>query len=224
MKLNKTLENGEAVCFNNGSKDAQVDDDTITPFGKAFYMNEAKYIVYPYFMILCVGIVVTALSAAYWSICAVAAAQILRQIHIHLVYLQLFDMNWYRLGTLYGLTAVCFVVVMSIQGILSMLWVILTKWILLGRRQEGRYDWDQSSYCQRWQLHLTLSRFMFKGYGYGGVLAPFAGSAYIVWFYRAMGAKMGRNCAIWAGGRPGLMTEPDLVEVCFILLLSTITF
>ena len=28
-----------------------------------------------------------------------------------------------------------------------------------------------------------------------------------------MGARIGKNCTIWAGGRTGLMTEPDLVEL-----------
>ena len=28
-----------------------------------------------------------------------------------------------------------------------------------------------------------------------------------------MGARIGKNCAIWVGGRPGLMTEPDLVTL-----------
>ena len=64
---------------------------------------------------------------------------------------------------------------------------------------------------QRWQLHLTLSRLLYRGHGNGGVLGPITGSAYIVWFYRALGAQIGKNCAVWAGGRPGLMTEPDLV-------------
>lgn len=45
------------------------------------------------------------------------------------------------------------------------------------------------------------------------MLGPITGSAYIVWFYRALGAKIGKNCSIWAGGRPGLMTEPDLVTL-----------
>ena len=66
---------------------------------------------------------------------------------------------------------------------------------------------------QRWQLHLTLSRVLYRGHGNGGVLAPITGSAYIVWFYRALGARIGKNCSIWTGGRPGLMTEPDLVTL-----------
>lgn len=52
-----------------------------------------------------------------------------------------------------------------------------------------------------------------QGYGNGGVLGTFNGSAYIVWYLRALGAQIGEGCAIWAGGKSGLMTEPDLVEV-----------
>ena len=35
---------------------------------------------------------------------------------------------------------------------------------------------------QRWQTHLTLSRPLNRGRGIGGVLAPLAGSAYMVWY------------------------------------------
>ncbi|KAF4611312.1 hypothetical protein D9613_007197 [Agrocybe pediades] len=202
---------GEAVCLNPGSKEGNLDPDTCTPFGRAFYMGEAKYFVFPYAMVLLISCLATTISALFWSISAVGAAQILREIQIHVFHI--FRVRWYRFGLLYGITSVCFVVILGIQGLLSMLWVIGTKWLLLGRRRPGSYDWDQSSYCQLWQLHLTLSRLMLRGYGYGGVLAPLAGSAYIVWFYRAMGAKIGKDCAIWAGGRAGLMTEPDLVQL-----------
>lgn len=73
--------------------------------------------------------------------------------------------------------------------------------------------YDTHSYCQRWQLHLTLSRLLYRGHGNGGVLGPITGSVYIVWFYRLLGAKIGKNVSVWAGGRPGLMTEPDLVTL-----------
>ena len=58
-----------------------------------------------------------------------------------------------------------------------------------------------------------LSKPLYRGYGIGGILGAISGSAYIVWFFRALGAKVGRDCAIFAGGRVGLMTEPDLVEL-----------
>ncbi|KAF8957111.1 AMP-dependent synthetase and ligase [Flammula alnicola] len=203
---------GEAVCLNKGSKE-NLGGDTCTPFGRAFYKRQANYFVFPYPMIVSVSILVTALSAMYWSISAVGAAQMLRHAQIHIHRFRLFEQYWFQLGILYGLVATCFTVMVAAQGIFSILWVILAKRIVIGRRRPGRYDWDQSSYCQRWQLHLVLSRFMYKGYGSGGVLGPLAGSAYIVWYFRALGAKIGDNCAIWAGGKSGLMTEPDLVEL-----------
>ncbi|KAF7370972.1 Peroxisomal-coenzyme a synthetase [Mycena sanguinolenta] len=200
-------------CLDEGlTKFEQDDSDTTTPFGRAFYKREADYFVYPYVMIVFVNVTIATLSAAYWSISAVAAAQMLRKLHHH-THLHIYRPVWYRPGIMYGLIALSFVIVLNIQAILALWWVVVTKWLVIGRRKEGRYSWDKSSYCQRWQIHLTLSRFIYKGYGNGGVLAPLTGTVYIVWYFRALGAKIGKNCAIYAGGKAGLMTEPDLVEL-----------
>ncbi|KIM44384.1 hypothetical protein M413DRAFT_67790 [Hebeloma cylindrosporum] len=204
---------GEAICLNMGPKEPTPGSDTITPFGKAFYMKEAPFFVFPYAMIVFISATMTMFSALYWSISAVGSAQVLRHLQIHLRHFDLFAPRWYRFGILYAIIAMCFMVILTFQGIISVLWVITTKWALMGRRTPGRYDWDQSSYCQRWQLHLIFSRLMFKGFGSGGVLAPLTGSAYIVWYFRALGANIGKNCGLWVGGNPGLMTEPDLIEI-----------
>ncbi|KAJ3795144.1 acetyl-CoA synthetase-like protein [Lentinula aff. detonsa] len=203
---------GEAICFNKGSP-SSAGDTTITPFGRAFYKREANYFVWPYFVILSINLIVTACSAAYWSISAVVAAQLLHQCYIYLPHFRLFQDHWYRFGILYGIISTSFVVVLNIQALLCILWVLLTKWIIIGQRKTGPCPWDESDYCQRWQLHLVLSRPLYKGYGIGGVLGPVTGSAYIVWFFRAMGAKIGSNCCLYPGGKQGLMTEPDLVEI-----------
>ncbi|KAJ7132303.1 AMP-dependent synthetase and ligase [Mycena epipterygia] len=201
-------------CFDEGSSSKYDDPDTTTPFGRAFYKREADYFVFPYIFILTVNILVAALSAAYWSISAVTAAQILRQLHLHANHIiHIYRPVWYRPGVVFGFIAASFVLVLTAQALLALGWVILTKWIVIGRRRDGRYAWDSSSYCQRWQLHLVLSRFIYKGYGNGGVLAPLTGSVYFVWYLRALGAKIGKNCAIGAGGKPGLMTEPDLIHL-----------
>jgi hypothetical protein len=203
--------------LNKGSKEPDLQDSTLTPFGRAYYKREANYFVIPYAFLLIINFSIAAASAAYWSISPVVAAQFLRHLHIHLRWLDLFRPRWYRFALLVGLNTLAFVVVLNLQALASLLWVIMTKWVVIGQRRDGKYDWDKSSYCQRWQLHLTLSRFIHKGYGNGGVLAPLAGTAYIVWYLRALGARIGKNCAIYAGGRTGLMTEPDLVEVSLIL-------
>lgn len=160
-----------------------------------------------------INIFIACLSAAYWSISAVAAAQALQQINIYFHQYGLFDEKWYRFAIVYGLIAGAFIAALNIQAIVALLWVIVTKWLVIRRRRPGRYEWDKSSYCQRWQLHLTLARPLYKGYGNGGVLAPLTGTTFIVWYFRALGAKIGRNCSIYPGGKAGLMTEPDLVEL-----------
>jgi hypothetical protein len=207
-------------CLDEGSSSKADDPDTTTPFGRAFYKGEADYFVFPYLLILAVNIIVVILSATYWSISAVAAAQLLRQLHLHHNrLLHIYRPVWYRPGVIYGFISISFIIVLNLQAILALVWVIVTKWIVIGRRRDGRYAWDKSSYCQRWQLHLVLSRFIYKGYGNGGVLAPLTGTVYFVWYLRALGAKIGKNCAIYAGGKAGLMTEPDLVHVSVSICL-----
>lgn len=203
---------GEAAMFSKGLG-VELDEDTITPFGRAFYKREATYFVFPYPMLVVINTALSCLSAAWWSLGAVTAAQLLRQFFIHVPYLHFFHASWYRPATLYGLIASFFIVIMTLQSFIAIAWVIVWKWIVIRKRKEGSCPWDTSSYCQRWQLHLTLSKPLYRGHGNGGVLATLTGSAYIVWFYRALGAKIGKNCTIWAGGRVGLMTEPDLVEL-----------
>ncbi|KAJ7587701.1 hypothetical protein C8J56DRAFT_786482 [Mycena floridula] len=180
----------------------------ITPFGRAFYECKANFWVFPYVLLLCINIFSVATSAAYWSVCAVSAAQVLQQLDIYLPQFRLFDSRWYEFGVVYLIVAVLFVVVLTLQAIIALLWVIATKWIVIGRRKPGGYDWDKSSYCQRWKLHLMLSREALNdGYGGNGNLGTLARSAYIAWFYRALGAQVGKDCAIFASGKPGLMIE-----------------
>ncbi|KAF8921420.1 acetyl-CoA synthetase-like protein [Mucidula mucida] len=202
---------GEPICLNKGSKETDPKSDTTTPFGRAYYKRKADFFVLPYIMILAINIAVACLSAAYWSIGAVAAAQGLRQLSIH--FPVLFEPQWYTFALIFSFIAVGFIACLDCQAILAMLWVVITKWIVIGRRTPGQYEWDKSSYCQRWQLHLVLSRPLYRGFGNGGVLATLTGTPFIACFYRALGAKIGKNCAIDAGGKQGLMTEPDLVEL-----------
>jgi hypothetical protein len=208
------LANASLDCLDDGST-KDLSRDTITPFGRAFYQHKAPFFVYPYALILAINIIITAMSATYWSVSAIAAAQVLRRIDLHesQAVTEIYRPSWFRPAIIYGLIGLCFVVVLNIQAILAILWVIATKWAVIGRRRDGQYAWDASSYCQRWQLHLVFSRFVYKGYGNGGVLGPLTGSAYFVWYLRGMGARIGKNCVIYPGGRAGLMTEPDLVQV-----------
>ena len=206
-------ERGEAVCFKTGSKEADEGTSTITPFGRAFYKREAPFFVIPYFLLVVINIAVAIVCAGYWSIGAVVGTQILNLLRIHFPQLHLFSNGPRQIFVLYGLISCWFIITYTLQAIVALLYVVVTKWLVIGRRVQGSYDWDKSSYCQRWQLHLTLAKPMYRGYGIGGILGTISGTAYIVWYLRALGAKIGKDCAVFAGGRVGLMTEPDLVEL-----------
>jgi len=68
---------------------------------------------------------------------------------------------------------------------------VSSKWILLGRRTVGPHAWDQTSYCQRWQLYLTLSLNVRSKVGGGrGVLDFIRGSGYLLTYFRSLGAKI----------------------------------
>ncbi|KAJ6584019.1 acetyl-CoA synthetase-like protein [Mycena vulgaris] len=200
-------------CLDHGSGQ-DVNQDTSTPFGRAFYQGRASYFVFPYFLILAINVTITVLFAIYWSVSAIAAAQVLCRVHLNDNPVTAMEHpSWFRMGAIYSLIAICFVVVLNTQAILAILWVVATKWIIIGRRRDGQYAWDTSSYCQRWQLHLVLSILLDKGYDNGGVLGPLTGTAYFVWYLRAMGARIGTDCALYPGGQVGPMTEPDLVHL-----------
>ena len=190
------------------------DGSTTTPFGRAFYLGKANYFVFPYFLLLLMGLMSAAFSAAVWSLHTISAAQVLHQFYQHAPSLHIFRPRWYRFALLYGLVASFFVIIFTLQAVFSLLWVIATKWVIIGQRREGALDWDTSDYCQRWQLHLTWTQFIVEGGGAGGILTYMAGSVYFVWYLRALGAKIGKGCGIFPGGKIGLMPEPDLVEVC----------
>ncbi|PWN46992.1 acetyl-CoA synthetase-like protein [Violaceomyces palustris] len=212
---------GEAVSFGKASKDTKEgvnndEEETITPFGRAFYKRKANYFVFPYLMLVAINVAMTIFSSGYWATAAVGTVLILNYLRQHFEYSSagsIFDDHWYRPGLVYAFIAVAFIVILVLQALLAFAWTIGTKWAIIGRRREGRFDWDKSSYCQRWQLHLTLQRLLGRGFG-GHVLGNISGSIYAVWYLRALGAKIGKECAIWAGGKPSLqLTEPELVTM-----------
>lgn len=90
---------------------------------------------------------------------------------------------------------------------------VVGKWLLLGRRKAGEYAWDQSSYCQRWQMYLTLQEIRRGERHKTGVLDMIQGSQFLVWYFRALGATIGNNVCLYPNGGDPMFTEPDLVTI-----------
>ncbi|KMQ47251.1 Bacterial transferase hexapeptide repeat [Trichophyton rubrum] len=173
------------------------DSDTISPFGRAFYNRQASYYVLRIGPIVAYSTLAAAIGAVY------SASSILTGLLVVS-----------RPFIFYAAFTVVVGVVTLMQAAIAMEIKIAAKWMILGRRQEGFYPWDRSSYCQRWQILLTIER-IFTGYsGRMNAMVLLTGTAYMVHYYRALGDKIGADFALAASGEADLlMTEPDLVTL-----------
>jgi hypothetical protein len=114
---------------------------------------------------------------------------------------------------LFRMTFVAFAPLNLCLGFIALFIDIMGKWVILGRRQAGEYPWDMSPYCQRWQIYLTLQEIRRGERHKTGILDMIQGSAYLVWYFRALGANIGNNVCLFPNGGDPMMTEPDLVTI-----------
>ncbi|EPS45949.1 hypothetical protein H072_23 [Dactylellina haptotyla CBS 200.50] len=190
--------------------------ESSTPFGRAFYQKKAPYRVWGQFTIFCYSTVITLVAATYWNAGIISAVQVVgglfRSDHT-LSYHFLHEGNWRPL-TFYALLCALIVGITALQTIFVLAFMIAVKWIIIGRRMAGNFDWDKSSYCQRWQLYLKCEVFRRQCYGGEGILGFLTGTKWIVWYFQALGMQCGKDCALFANGQPSLMfTEPDLLTL-----------
>lgn len=194
------------------SNDELKPEDT-SPFGRAFYLKQAPYRVYGMKTIVFYSAALTVFTAFYWNVPSISSIQVVARI---------FRENrgtlisgfWVDVPVVFALFFAFITIMNSAQVVLAIAAVIGAKWLLLGRRAAGNYDWDKSPYCQNWQLYLTvekLRRHCFRGHG---ILGMVTGTHWLVLYFRALGANIGDDCALFANGRPSLMfTEPDLITI-----------
>lgn len=192
---------------------SSLDPEDTSPFGRAFYLKKAPYTVYGLGRIIFYSSVTTIMTAVYWNVPSISSIQIVARIFRDQHHL-LGRESWFDAPVMYLLFFVFIAILTTAQTILALAVVIGSKWLLLGRRQPGNYDWDKSPYCQSWQLYLTiekLRRYCFRGHGILGMLT---GTHWLVMYFRALGGNIGDDCALFANGRPSLMfTEPDLITI-----------
>lgn len=187
--------------------------DESTPFGRAFYEGKAPYHVLGVWSIAFYSTMSTVITSVYWNTPTVVAVQAVALLFHHDVN-ALKNHGWWRPFVIYGIIAAMVSAILTIQAIVATVLMIAAKWALMGRRMPGSYDWDKSSYCQRWQIYLTMERLRRRCYGGMGIIGMLTGTHYAVMYMRALGAKIGDDCALFAGGMPSLLfTEPDLLTL-----------
>lgn len=186
-----------------------------TAFGRAFYDGVASYRVWGMPSISCYCAFITIFTAFYWNVASATSIQIVAHILKLTKDFGHIATNGVALSVIiYIMFTVSISVLLTTQAILALGCTIGAKKALIGTRRPGNYDWDKSSYCQRWQLFLTIERLRRCCYGGQGILSLLTGTHYMVMYYRLMGAKIGQDVALFASGNAScLLTEPDLLTI-----------
>jgi len=186
------------------------DEDTIRPFGKAVYEGNANYFVYPVSFIAAYTLVAKMLIATIHTL------PLLGSLHLTAAYFygfpadgRQYDDYGYSMGSLYC-TLLCFFLVTHFIRLL--LWIAVelgSKWAFLGQREEGRYNYDTSNYCQNWELYQIAARI--RNPGRMNFMDFIAGTPHLATFFRLSGATIGKDCCLYPAGADPFMPEPDLV-------------
>ncbi|KAL9620528.1 MAG: hypothetical protein Q9160_004997 [Pyrenula sp. 1 TL-2023] len=204
-------DNSEADKSEAGKSEG--DSATATPFGHAFYGKRAPYHVLGLASIICYSTLTTIFTSIYWNTSSVLSIRVIaRVLQVSLPGFR--PGPWFRPVAIYGLMSASIAVICAVQAVLALSFIIAAKWLLIGRRRPGSYDWDESSYCQRWQLLLTVERLRRACFRGKGILGLLTGTHYLTMYFRALGARIGRDCALFANGRTTLLfTEPELLTL-----------
>jgi acyl-CoA synthetase (AMP-forming)/AMP-acid ligase II/acetyltransferase-like isoleucine patch superfamily enzyme len=214
--LEKGMEgSGDSTVSFNVNPDRLVmsgDDSTLRPFGKAFYKRQADYWVIPISGIVVFTAIVRILSATLHTVPLISALHATAGIlYGYPIYERNYDARQYPSHTVYLWILGFFILVHPIRVFLCFAIEISAKWLFMGRRQEGRYNYDTSPYAQNWEMYQAVttirrnSRISFLDY--------ISGTPYIVDFFRLNGCKIGKDCCLYPTGGDPYMPEPDLVEI-----------
>ncbi|KAH7124767.1 hypothetical protein EDB81DRAFT_890220 [Dactylonectria macrodidyma] len=121
---------------------------------------------------------------------------------------------WYDVSVLFSLHFAAIAIFTTSQAVLVLAMVIGAKWALLGRRRPGNYDWDNRHIASVGRYSSRSRRSVASVTRAKGVLGLLTGTNWIVLYFRAMGANIGKDCALFANGMPSLVfTEPDLITL-----------
>jgi acetyltransferase-like isoleucine patch superfamily enzyme len=196
----------------NRSKLQMVGDaSTLRPFGKAFYERKSTYFVWPLSWIVGATFIIKLFVAVFHALPLLlslhGAAAVIYGIKVPLRH---YSHRPHRFATIYF--AVLYVYFwLNILRILLWLAIELSaKWLLLGRRKVGRYNYDSSSYAQRWELYQLIGKI--RRFSRFSFLQFIFGTPYMASYFRWNGCKIGKNCCLFPTGL-SLMPEPDLVTL-----------
>jgi len=188
------------------------DGSTLRPFGKAFYKRQANYFVWPLSWIVFASVVIKIFIATFHCLPVLAslfgAAAILYDAPLQD---RSYDLPQYHFVTIYFAVMYAYFW-MNILRVFLWLGIELTaKWALLGQRLVGTYNYDTSSYAQRWELYQLICKV--RKFSRFNFLQFFYGTPYMAYYFRWNGGNVGKDVCLYPAGADPFMPEPDLVVI-----------
>ena len=117
----------------------------------------------------------------------------------------------YEAFTMFSVLAFTFIVAHILHILIWLGFEVASKWILIGQREEGRYNWDTSTYNQRWEIYQLCTQM--RRLGKISFLTFLHGTPYIATFFRLLGCKIGENTCLYPTGGDPYTPEPDMVTI-----------
>lgn len=124
---------------------SEMSESESSPFGRAFYEGKASYRVWGQFEIFFYSTLIAVANGLFWNVGSVSAVQIVARLYRSENWLAKTFLSdvWYRPLSLYVFFLALIVGIMALQTMAVLAATIAMKWILMGRRQAGNYDWDK---------------------------------------------------------------------------------
>ena len=186
------------------------DASTLRPFGKAFYLKKANYIVWSLESIVAFSLMMKVFIVAFHTLPLLGA---LHGAAAHLYGWSFAERDYQH--TKYPFVII-YVAVLSVYLVTNFvrvsLWLVIelsAKWLLMGRRGEGRYNYDSSSYAQRWEIYQLVAKV--RKFSRLNFLDFFSGTPFMSTYFRWNGGHIGKDCCLYPAGADPFMPEPDLV-------------
>ncbi|KAM0313069.1 hypothetical protein ACHAPQ_012115, partial [Fusarium lateritium] len=138
---------GSAMFSGSTTDDSSDEKDStqdLSPFGRAFYLKLAPYHVLGPFVIFCYSAFLTVFTAAYWDAPSVASIPIVNLMLKQPLLIERSEAS--DVAALFCMMFICIAIITTVQSVLALAIMIVSKWASMGRRMPGNYDWDKSPY------------------------------------------------------------------------------
>lgn len=187
------------------------DDSTLRPFGKAFYLKQAPYFVWPLECIVAFSFFVRSFIVALHALPLLGALHGAAVVLYGWSYAERDYAEEYKPYHIYVMVLYMFLWTNFFRVVMWLIIELTAKWTLIGRRSEGRYNYDTTSYAQRWELYQLIAKV--RKFSRLNLLDFFSGTPYMSAYFRWNGGRVGKDCCLYPAGADPFMPEPDLVRM-----------